>query len=396
MSSPSDITSVVWSAVNLPDGLTLGESTGIISGTPTTPGTYTTNVTVTTNWGTDTKAIGIIVAVPDSWKPDITSGQVLYLTAGEEMTPYKITGANIDKADYLSPLIAANDWHGIHEYVKANGVGDFVVGTEIKTTYTEPLGTNGGITYDLPCILVDKGTAITQNEDVVPALYFMSKYAIPCTAIYGNRDNSGIMFDNKEPSNSLSKRIENGSNRYMHSAIRQWLNSTGTGWWTAQHPADAAPDYTGRSGLLSCLAPSLVDELQPIRVQVQTALVDDSVIDVMYDKVFLPSLEEINRIDSSYGTPYHDTEGIEGHTWQYWKDKLGGTTRVGGGSSGQSVIRSLERNKSSVSVWLRSCLLDGSNGHQVFIVQYDYGSLMVTPASYTSVRALPCFAIIGA
>lgn len=96
MPNPSDITSVVWSAVNLPDGLTLGESTGIISGTPTTPGTYTTNVTVTTNWGTDTKAIGIIVAVPDSWKPDIASGQVLYLTAGEEMEPYKITGTNID------------------------------------------------------------------------------------------------------------------------------------------------------------------------------------------------------------------------------------------------------------------------------------------------------------
>lgn len=102
MPNPSDITSVVWSAVNLPDGLVLGESTGIISGTPTTPGSYTTNVTVTTNWGTDTKAISIIVAVPDSWKPDITPGQVLYLTAGEEMTPYKITGTNID----LTPMVA--------------------------------------------------------------------------------------------------------------------------------------------------------------------------------------------------------------------------------------------------------------------------------------------------
>lgn len=38
MPSPSDITSVVWSASNLPAGLSIGESTGIISGTPTTPG----------------------------------------------------------------------------------------------------------------------------------------------------------------------------------------------------------------------------------------------------------------------------------------------------------------------------------------------------------------------
>lgn len=114
MSSPSDITSVVWSAVNLPDGLTLGESTGIISGTPTTPGTYTTNVTVTTNWGTDTKAIGIIVAVPDSWKPDITPGQVLYLTAGEEMEPYQITGTNLqltptELVPITTPLLDVND-----------------------------------------------------------------------------------------------------------------------------------------------------------------------------------------------------------------------------------------------------------------------------------------------
>ena len=114
MPNPSDITSVVWSAVNLPDGLVLGESTGIISGTPTTPGSYTTNVTVTTNWGTDTKAISIIVAIPDSWKPDIASGQVLYLTAGEEMEPYKITGTNIDLTPQelvpvTTPLLDVND-----------------------------------------------------------------------------------------------------------------------------------------------------------------------------------------------------------------------------------------------------------------------------------------------
>lgn len=30
MPNPSDITSVVWSVVNLPDGLVLGESTGSI------------------------------------------------------------------------------------------------------------------------------------------------------------------------------------------------------------------------------------------------------------------------------------------------------------------------------------------------------------------------------
>lgn len=95
MPSPSDITSVVWEASNLPAGLTIGESTGIISGTPTTPGSYTVNLTVTTNWGTDTESMTIIVGVPDSWQPVITPGQTLNLTAGEAMTPYQVTGTNV-------------------------------------------------------------------------------------------------------------------------------------------------------------------------------------------------------------------------------------------------------------------------------------------------------------
>lgn len=95
MPSPSDITSVVWEASNLPAGLTIGESTGIISGTPTTPGSYTVNLTVTTNWGTDTESMLIVVGVPDSWKPEITAGQTLNLVAGVEMTPYQVTGTNV-------------------------------------------------------------------------------------------------------------------------------------------------------------------------------------------------------------------------------------------------------------------------------------------------------------
>lgn len=412
MPNPSDITSVVWSAVNLPDGLVLGESTGIISGTPTTPGSYTTNVTVTTNWGTDTKAISIIVAIPDSWKPDITPGQVLYLTAGEEMEPYQITGTNISMS--LSPILAANDWHLIHEYVKANGVDDFTVGTEIMTTYTEPLGPNANTEYDIPMILVDKSTAITQNGVEVPALYFMSKFALPCTGIYGdnnagtNNYGAGIMFDNKEPSSSNAGRKNNGNNRYMHSALRQWLNGTDTSWWTSQHPTDAAPDYTNRKGLLSCLSPDLVAELQPIKVQVDTATVDGGEVDVMYDKIFIPSLEEINRVGAnSSASP---RAGVEGHAWQYWKDKLDSETRVGEGAITESVIKSPEVNpgvytnypnspyaRYNVCVHLRSAYRISDYSHWRIT---DYGNIGPTEAAGHAKgapnRATPCFAIIGA
>ncbi len=91
-----NITSVLWEATNLPAGLTIDPSTGVISGTPTVqPGTYTAIIKVTTNYGSDTKTITIIVALPDSWLPVIDPNQVINCTAEETMTPYTVTGQNV-------------------------------------------------------------------------------------------------------------------------------------------------------------------------------------------------------------------------------------------------------------------------------------------------------------
>ena len=90
-----NITSVAWSAENLPDGLSINSSTGVISGTPTVPGTYTPSITVTTNYGTDTENITINVAIPDGWKPVITANQEVNCTADEAMTAYTVQGTNV-------------------------------------------------------------------------------------------------------------------------------------------------------------------------------------------------------------------------------------------------------------------------------------------------------------
>ena len=91
-----NITSVVWEAGDLPDGLSIDASTGVISGTPDVqPGTYTPTVTVTTNYGTDSKQLTINVATPDSWLPVINENQVISATAGEAMTAYTVTGTNV-------------------------------------------------------------------------------------------------------------------------------------------------------------------------------------------------------------------------------------------------------------------------------------------------------------
>ena len=91
-----NITSVVWEAGDLPDGLSIDASTGVISGTPDVqPGTYTPTVTVTTNYGTDSKQLTINVATPESWLPIIDDNQSINITAGEAMTAYTVTGTNV-------------------------------------------------------------------------------------------------------------------------------------------------------------------------------------------------------------------------------------------------------------------------------------------------------------
>lgn len=383
------ITSVAWSATDMPEGLTIAAATGVISGTPTTPGTYTPTLTVVTNWGTDTETITINVYDSADFLPIITSGQELNLVAGVAMEPYEVSGINVRMLLSLPEILANNDWRNLHKYVKDNGVADFVIGTEVLTHYTEPLGTNAGTVYDLPAILVDKGTAVIEDGTEVPALYFMSKYALPCIGVHAAA-NAGLMFDNAEPSNSDNNRRSNGNNRYMHSAIRQWLNGTGTDWWASQHNADAAPDYVSRLGLLSCLDASLVAELRAIKVQVQTANVDSDVTDVMYDKIFLPSLEELNRTYSTASLVAG--AGIEGHAWQHWKDVLSSTSLVGEAANADAIIYGLEDHTKAEYVWTRSA--HRSHSHHVWSVNTD-GSIYNYSADDAGCRVAPAWTILG-
>lgn len=94
------ITFVRWEAVGLPNGLTINENTGVISGkVDDEPGIYTATITVTTNYGSDTKTITIVIAIPDSWKPVIAPNQSIETVANEEMTPYQVIATNATKTE---------------------------------------------------------------------------------------------------------------------------------------------------------------------------------------------------------------------------------------------------------------------------------------------------------
>lgn len=127
----------------------------------------------------------------------------------------------------------------------------------------------------------------------------------------------------------LTKRNENlnsmqeaayGYNRWKYSALRQYLNSDkGKGeWWTKQDDWDIAPDELAtKAGYLTGLSDELKSVMKTVKITTYTNTVcDDGSADITYDKVFLPSLEELYIVPQIKG---------EGSIHEYWKERSGAT-----------------------------------------------------------------------
>jgi hypothetical protein len=81
-----------YGASNLPGGLTVNTSTGVISGTPTTAGTSTITISATNAGGTGTTTLSLTVS-PAGIAPSISSATTATGTAGSSFS-YTITGSN--------------------------------------------------------------------------------------------------------------------------------------------------------------------------------------------------------------------------------------------------------------------------------------------------------------
>lgn len=102
------------------------------------------------------------------------------------------------------------------------------------------------------------------------------------------------MWDNKEPSNSDSDRRSYGNNRYIYSNIHQWLNATkATGWYTAQHRTDAAPNYSSQAGFLSGWSENHIAALDRATLTVSRSSTDGGGTETFVARVALISTTEL-------------------------------------------------------------------------------------------------------
>lgn len=115
-----------------------------------------------------------------------------------------------------------------------------------------------------------------------------------------------LCFDAKESSNGNSDRKNYGNNRYIHSNIRQWLNSSAAAgaWYTAQHSADAPPSsanvwsstnaYDTIAGFLNAFTANERAALLDTTITVGKSSTDGGGTETCTDKIFLLSCTEVN------------------------------------------------------------------------------------------------------
>lgn len=128
-------------------------------------------------------------------------------------------------------------------------------------------------------------------------------------------------YDAPEPRNSNTDRRDYGNNRYIYSNIHQWLNATkASGWYTAQHSADAAPAYDSSPGFLSGWSENHINALDSATLTTSRASVDGGGTETFVARVALISTTELGLQTSTGGgkLDIFNSDGDRATGSSYW------------------------------------------------------------------------------
>lgn len=310
----------------------------------------------------------------------------------------------------------------VQQIVRAGKAKDvFDIGHEFVTHYTYE-----GTVYDMPWVVLDNDRLCEWHDGSKhPGLWIGSKYATiekiqfdapeqeeatEATAqeglFYCGRNGSTYTMlklsagdtipygDYQDVYHSIVNNrdvFSNGYNRYLHCAQRQWLNSDATfgGWWTSQHVGDCAPsELQTVKGFMAGLDTDFLSVINPVKIQVATnVFTDGGVTDVMYDKFFMQSAEEL------YGIPHHND--VEGPFFPYWKQITGLENPTNGSGSNPNDARKIrklnDQSGDAVGVRLRSANRGSSNiawlVHSGGYLYYDSSLALAALSSFATLPA---------
>lgn len=318
------------------------------------------------------------------------------------------------------------DWAAYRAAIKNGTIKELVdVGDVIVDTWTDTVANKE---YEYSWIVADFRKVTLEDGSEVDAMYLMSKNSLPWNLqfaqgsklkateevaqegvfYYGNTgstytlltisDGEPIPYDqytniyktkldcSKVPANAGSRfndAATYGLNRWKFSAARQFLNSaTDAGnWFESQFMSDICSYANSRAGFLSGFSAAFQDALVPVKVQtVLNTTIYNGETDVTYDKMFLPSTEEVYM--GAYSSTYN---GIEGEAWAYYKKMATSPTTSSLAARAIIPLGSTSANYS----WLRSAYLSYTYTECLI----SYGGSRTNNSSNSTYRFAPACAI---
>jgi len=289
----------------------------------------------------------------------------------------------------LIEATALSSWKQIQDDVKRGKASNYAIGTELSCGYKY-----NNTDYVFTWVVADNARSVEWKDGSThPALILLAKYATIESVQFDAAEDTTVAssetvaldgwyywgktgdtytalnlavgatiphssYDSihKCGINSLDV-LRYGYNRYRDSAYRQWINSDlpKNYWWESTHLGDVAPSQLSQiDGLLLGFDTDFLKVINPVKVQVAANTVTDSgATDVMYDKFWLPSVEEM------YGSP--QAAGVEGAYLPYVKTIMGVDSPTNDANSGR-IAYALENHNSAQYVRLRSAIRGYSYG----------------------------------
>ena len=163
---------------------------------------------------------------------------------------------------------------------------------------------------------------------------------------------AAFQFDAAEPTNPDGKRKNWGSNNWLESSIRQWLNSDGEAgtWWEAKTDYDVKPSYASyTAGFLKGLDAEFLATIGEVsKITARNTVTDGGGAVASTEKFFLLSITEV------YGGLNNSI--AEGVAYPYYADNSLLTTP----GKGADANRVKYRNGATQYWWLRSPVTSGS------------------------------------